>query len=70
VDKHIFKVPSLRNVAVTPPYFHDGSIARLSEAIEVMGYYQLGKTLTDEDIKHLKSFLESLTGEWQGAKLK
>jgi len=69
-DKHIFKVPSLRNVAVTPPYFHDGSITRLSEVIDAMGYYQLGKALTDEDIKHLQSFLESLTGEWQGSKLK
>jgi len=69
-DKYVFKVPSLRNIAVTPPYFHDGSIASLSEAIDIMGYYQLGKKLTGNDIKHLQSFLESLTGEWQGSTLK
>ncbi len=69
-DKYVFKVPSLRNIAVTPPYFHDGSITKLSEAIDIMGYYQLGKKLTVNDIKHLQSFLESLTGEWQGSTLK
>jgi len=69
-DKHVFKVPGLRNVAVTAPYFHDGSIEKLSEAISIMGYYQLGQRLTDEDIKQLKEFLESLTGEWQGERLK
>lgn len=68
-DKHVFKVPSLRNVAVTGPYFHDGSIEKLSEAISIMGYYQLGLRLTDEDIKQLCDFLESLTGEWQGESL-
>lgn len=69
-DKHVFKVPSLRNVAVTAPYFHDGSIKSLSEAISIMGYYQLGQKLADKDIEQLRSFLESLTGEWQGELLK
>ncbi len=69
-DKHVFKVPSLRNVAVTGPYLHDGSIKSLSETISIMGYYQLGQQLTDTDIAQLRSFLESLTGEWQGERLK
>lgn len=69
-DKHVFKVPSLRNVAITAPYFHDGSIENLSEAISIMGNYQLGQQLTDKDLLQLRSFLESLTGEWQGELLK
>jgi cytochrome c peroxidase len=62
-DMYVFKVPSLRNVAMTPPYFHDGSVATLPEAVHVMARVQLGKTLTDEDTKEIVAFLNSLTGE-------
>lgn len=62
-DRHFFKVPSLRNVAKTAPYFHDGSIESLEEAIAIMGRYQLGVQLSQEDIADIKVFLESLTGE-------
>lgn len=61
-DMYVFKVPSLRNVAMTAPYFHDGSVATLPEAVRVMARVQLGKTLTDEDISHIVAFLDSLTG--------
>lgn len=61
-DMYVFKVPSLRNVAMTPPYFHDGSVATLPEAVKVMARVQLGKKLSDEDISKIVSFLKSLTG--------
>ncbi|HZW26781.1 MAG TPA: cytochrome-c peroxidase [Gallionella sp.] len=69
-DRHVFKVPSLRNVAVTQPYFHDGSARTLSDAVRVMGKYQLGKDLSDEDVRLIVAFLSTLTGEWQGRVLK
>jgi cytochrome c peroxidase len=62
-DKYLFKVPGLRNVAMTPPYFHDGSVATLPQAVRVMGKVQLGKELTDQDVSDLVAFLNSLTGE-------
>lgn len=65
-DRHVFKVPSLRNVAVTPPYFHDASAATLADAVTIMGRYQLGRELTPEDVRAITAFLHSLTGEWQG----
>jgi cytochrome c peroxidase len=65
-DRHVFKVPSLRNVAVTQPYFHDGSARTLTEAVRVMGKYQLGKGLSDEDVQLIVAFLRTLSGEWQG----
>ena len=65
-DRHRFKVPSLRNVALTAPYFHDGSAATLDEAVRVMVKYQLGRTATPEDIRLIVSFLEALTGQWNG----
>jgi cytochrome c peroxidase len=61
-DMYVFKVPSLRNVAMTPPYFHDGSVATLPEAVRVMGRVQLGRALTDEQIGRIVAFLHSLTG--------
>jgi cytochrome c peroxidase len=61
-DMYVFKVPSLRNVAMTPPYFHDGSVATLPEAVRVMGRVQLGRKLTDEQIGRIVAFLQSLTG--------
>lgn len=61
-DMYVFKVPSLRNVAMTPPYFHDGSVATLPEAVRVMARVQLGRTLSDEQVNRIVAFLESLTG--------
>ena len=60
---HRFKTPTLRNVALTAPYYHDGSIDNLSEAITSMMKYQVGKTLTEKETAQMKAFLESLTGE-------
>ena len=62
-DRHVFKVPSLRNVAVTSPYFHDGSIETLEQAIAVMAYFQLGRDLAQADIGDIAAFLRTLTGE-------
>jgi cytochrome c peroxidase len=61
-DRHVFRVPSLRNVALTPPYFHDGSVPTLELAIEEMGYVQLGKRLSLEEETLLVAFLKTLTG--------
>jgi cytochrome c peroxidase len=65
-DRHVFKVPSLRNVARTAPYFHDGSVTRLEDAVRVMGRYQLGREIDDDDDRSIVAFLESLTGLYQG----
>lgn len=62
-DRYFFKVPSLRNVAKTAPYFHDGSVEDLGEAIKIMSVTQLGKELTNEEVNSIKAFLKSLTGE-------
>ncbi|HUK21644.1 MAG TPA: cytochrome c peroxidase [Gemmatimonadales bacterium] len=61
-DIFVFKVPSLRNVAMTPPYFHDGSVVSLPAAVRVMGRVQLGRELSDTEIGGIVAFLESLTG--------
>ncbi|MFZ2268608.1 MAG: cytochrome-c peroxidase [Azonexus sp.] len=68
-DKHVFKVPSLRNIALTSPYFHDGSVDSLAEAVVIMGRYQLGRELAEPDVQAIVAFLNSLTGEWQGVPL-
>ena len=68
-DRHVFKVPSLRNVAVTEPYFHDASGRTLEEAVVVMGRYQLGRDISAADAKSIAAFLRTLTGEWQGRPL-
>ena len=62
-DKHRFKVPTLRNVSLTRPYFHDGSAKTLEDAVRLMGQYQLGIELAEDDVRQLVSFLKSLTGE-------
>ncbi|WP_048810532.1 cytochrome-c peroxidase [Candidatus Methylacidiphilum infernorum] len=62
-DKYVFKVPSLRNVAKTAPYFNNGHTWSLEEAVKTMGYVQLGKNLTDEEVKKIVSFLGSLSAE-------
>lgn len=58
-----FRVPSLRNVALTAPYFHDGTASTLPEAVEVMVKYQLGRTMPSQDLSDIVQFLYSLTGE-------
>lgn len=68
-DRHVFRVPSLRNVAVTGPYFHDGSAATLSEAVETMARSQLGRELSGEDIDLIVKFLGTLTGTYRGRPL-
>jgi cytochrome c peroxidase len=62
----IVRVPSLRNVAVTPPYFHDGSAATLAQAVKAMGYAQLDRALTDDQTKAIVAFLNTLTGTYLG----
>lgn len=66
-DRHVFKVPSLRNVAKTGPYFHDGSIATLDEVVRLMGYHQVGLTLEPAQIADIVAFLGALTGEVDAA---
>lgn len=68
-DRGVFRVPSLRNVAVTAPYFHDGEVATLDEAIRVMGEVQLGVEIPEPDRQLIRAFLESLTGEYRGRSL-
>jgi cytochrome c peroxidase len=60
-DKFFFKVPSLRNVAITGPYFHDGKVASLEDAVKKMAYHQLGQTLKEEDTTKIVKFLGSLS---------
>ncbi len=62
-DRHKYKVPSLRNVALTAPYFHNGAVATLPEAVRVIAQVQLGLTLDDDAVSDLVAFLEALTGE-------
>lgn len=62
-DKHVFKVPSLRNVALTAPYFHDASAKTLEEAVDVMFRFQLGRIGSREDKESIVRFLHTLTGE-------
>ncbi len=63
MDKMVFKVPSLRNIKKTGPYFHDGSVATLDLAIRNMAVHQRGVTLTDAQVKSIKTWMESLTGQ-------
>ena len=62
-DEYVFKAPSLRNVALTAPYFHSGRVWTLEEAVDVMGSVQLGAELTEDEVGNLVAFLESLTGQ-------
>ena len=63
VDRFKFKVPTLRNVELTYPYFHDGAYWKLEEAVDVMARLQLGRKLSDEDVGKITAFLKTLTGE-------
>ncbi len=62
----ILRVPSLRNVATTPPYFHDGSAPTLDDAVRKMGLAQLNATLTDGQVKAIVAYLQTLTGKYHG----
>lgn len=62
-DEHVFKVPSLRNIKRTGPYFHDGSVATLDEAVRIMAQGQLGIALEDSDVKDLLSLFDAFNGE-------
>lgn len=62
-DKMMFKVPSLRNITQTAPYFHDGSETSLANAVRMMGKHQLGKTLDDQQVEDIVAFLGALEGE-------
>ena len=61
-DKHVFKVPSLRNVTKTGPWFHDGHVTSLDQAVRLMGAHQLGKDLSDAEVASIVAFLGSLEG--------
>ena len=63
VDKYFFKVPTLRNIEKTAPYFHDGSAKTLKDAVRTMGYYQLGINLSEKEIQKLVLFLKTLNGK-------
>jgi cytochrome c peroxidase len=65
-ERHTFKVPTLRNIELTHPYFHDGQTKTLAEAINIMATYQLGKSLPSQQIDKLEKFLLTLTGEYNG----
>ena len=62
-DRFNFKVPTLRNVELTYPYFHDGQAATLEEAVDIMGRLQLGRTYSADEIGSIVAFLKTLTGE-------
>ena len=62
-DEYVFKVPTLRNIELTPPYFHSGKSWDLKQAVGVMATSQLGEHLTDDQITKITAFLKSLTGE-------
>jgi cytochrome c peroxidase len=62
-DRDVFKVPTLRNIELTYPYFHDGAVTTLEEAVDVMARLQLGRTLTDREVDDIVAFLLTLTGD-------
>jgi cytochrome c peroxidase len=68
-DRFKFKVPTLRNIALTFPYFHDGQTENLKEAVKIMSKYQEGRQLSDQEADLIVAFLQTLTGEYQGKPL-
>lgn len=62
-DKYYFKVPSLRNISLTAPYFHDGRYDNLKEAVKTMSLVQLGRPITEKEIEKIVAFLKTLNGE-------
>ncbi len=69
-DRHVLKVPSLRNVEVTPPYLQDSSVNDLATIVDVMAKYQLGRHLNRKQVSLISKFLKTLTGEYKGKRLK
>lgn len=65
-DRHRFKVPGLRNIELTAPYFHDGSMATMDDAIRAMAKYQLGIELPQDEVDKIVAFFRTLTGEYKG----
>lgn len=63
-DRHVFKVPTLNNVALTAPYYHDGSVATLREAVDLMAQTQAGRGLSDPDAEDIVAFLHSLSSDF------
>jgi cytochrome c peroxidase len=68
-DRHMFKVPSLRNIAATAPYYHDGSVPTLEAAVDLMASSQLGRELSATEIDEVTSFLRTLNGRYEGRQL-
>jgi cytochrome c peroxidase len=68
-DEHRFKVPTLRNIALTAPYFHNGAVKTLDEAVKIMAKLQLDKELSKEEIADIVAFLNALTGEFPEQKM-
>ncbi|MDX9973224.1 MAG: cytochrome c peroxidase [FCB group bacterium] len=68
-DKHFFKTPTLRNIALTFPYFHDGSVSDLGQAVEMMAQYQVDASLSTADRDRIVAFLKTLNGELNGKPL-
>lgn len=66
-DRYVFKVPSLRNIALTAPYLHDGSVDTLEETINIMARYQLGREIPPDEVTLIVEFLQTLTGEMPAA---
>ena len=65
-DRHRFKTPTLRNVELTYPYYHDGSVETLEEAVRMMATYEVGVELNNNEINSITTFLKTLNGEYQG----
>jgi cytochrome c peroxidase len=65
-DPQLLRVPSLRNIATTAPYFHDGSAATLPRAVRAMAWTQLDLKVSDRDVEDIVAFLDSLTGRYRG----
>ena len=63
-DRHMWRVPTLRNLVYTAPYFHNGAVKTLPDAVHVMAKLQLDKELTDAEVADIVAFLETLTGEF------
>lgn len=68
-DEHLWKVPTLRNIALTAPYFHNGSVKTLDQAVTLMAKLQLGKDLTKDEVADIVAFLNGLTGEFPKQKM-
>ncbi|SFQ08504.1 cytochrome c peroxidase [Nitrosomonas cryotolerans] len=68
-DLHVFKVPTLRNIELTYPYFHDGAVATLEEAVSTMGKLQLDRTFNEQEVASIVAFLKTLTGKQPNIRL-